>query len=277
MYWSEPVPIVDLARLNAPVQALMRRAGEVAIKPRFGLLRQEHLTTKSGNDHVTIADLDSEAILIEGLSKLLPEASIVAEEAVHADNLVTKRLVDDLCWVVDPLDGTNNFAGGTPPFGIMVALAHAGHTLAGWIYDPLVGRCCYASLNGGAFVNGVTVHSTGTQGVRPVAAISMARVDPTRLSALQASLESTYTIVDTPRCAAEQYPRIALGQNDLAFFNRTSAWDHAAGALFLEEAGGRVRRYDGSRYRLDDDKSGLLAASTPELWEAAAEMLRKLK
>lgn len=65
-----------------------------------------------------------------------------------------------------------------------------------------------------------------------------------------------------------------MGQNDLAFFNRTFAWDHAAGVLFLNEAGGKAARYDGSPYRLDDEKVGLLVAATPALWDWLTELLK---
>jgi fructose-1,6-bisphosphatase/inositol monophosphatase family enzyme len=89
-------------------------------------------------------------------------------------------------------------------------------------------------------------------------------------------LEANSSLVDLPRCAAEQYPRLGLGENDLVFFNRTQPWDHAAGALFLNEAGGKAARYDGTPYRVDDDKSGLLAASSPAIWDWSVDLLSAL-
>jgi fructose-1,6-bisphosphatase/inositol monophosphatase family enzyme len=81
-------------------------------------------------------------------------------------------------------------------------------------------------------------------------------------------------MADIPRCAAEQYPRIVLGVNDLAVFERTLPWDHAAGALLVNEAGGRVSRPDGSPYRIGADPGrGLLAACSPQMWEMAAKIL----
>jgi fructose-1,6-bisphosphatase/inositol monophosphatase family enzyme len=79
--------------------------------------------------------------------------------------------------------------------------------------------------------------------------------------------------VAIPRCAAEQYPRIILGVNDLTLFERTLPWDHAAGVLCLTEAGGVATRFDGSPYRVDDLRSGLIAASTPALWDEACGYL----
>ena len=80
-------------------------------------------------------------------------------------------------------------------------------------------------------------------------------------------------MVDIPRCAAEQYPRLALGVNDLSVFERTLAWDHAAGVLFLNEAGGKAAREDGSPYRVDDHRRGLIAAASPALWDDWAERM----
>ena len=72
-------------------------------------------------------------------------------------------------------------------------------------------------------------------------------------------------------------PRVALGQNDVSIFERTLAWDHAAGALFLNEAGGKVARGDGSAYRVDEpDRKGLIAAATPALWDELAARLARL-
>jgi len=82
-----------------------------------------------------------------------------------------------------------------------------------------------------------------------------------------------FTLVDIPRCAAEQYPRLALGQNDLALFERSHPWDHAPGALFLNEAGGRLLRRDGSEYRIGDGKKGLLGASSQRIWDEGARVL----
>ena len=80
-----------------------------------------------------------------------------------------------------------------------------------------------------------------------------------------------------PGCAAEQYPLVALGEHDLALYERTLAWDHAAGTLWLEEAGGKAARNDGSPYRVDEwDRRGLIAAANPAIWQAMAERLNAL-
>ena len=252
----------------------MRDAASRAILPRWQTLAAHEIQEKAANDAVTIADTESEAILAEGLAKLLPEAAIVGEEAAHADPALLAKLGDALCWIVDPLDGTNNFAKGKPPFGVLVALSEAGETVAGWLYDPLSGRFCHAARGKGAFVGEerVTAHSSGQD--PPIAAISLVFADPARRAALTKHIAPHYTLVDIPRCAAEQWPRLALGVNDISVFERTHAWDHAAGVLFLNEAGGKAARPDGAPYRVDQgDRTGLLGAATPALWDELAERM----
>src|SRR5437763_6327840 len=112
--------------LTTSVTVIMRRAAELAIIPRYRTLQDHHVTEKSEDDIVTIADRESEVILADGLAALLPEAAIVGEEAAHSDPALVGKLGDDLCWIIDPLEGTNNFAAGAPTFGIIVALAEAG-------------------------------------------------------------------------------------------------------------------------------------------------------
>ncbi|MCB2059169.1 MAG: inositol monophosphatase [Novosphingobium sp.] len=252
----------------------MQEAAEKAILPRYQSLADHEVDAKAADDMVTIADHESEKILAERLSRLLPEAAVVGEEAAHDDPAVLDRLGDALCWIVDPLDGTNNFASGKPPFGVLVALAQAGETIGGWILDPLTGRFCHAARDGGAFIDGEPVTSRTSGEARPIAGISMLFVDLERREAMMRHIAPHYTLVDIPRCAAEQYPRLVLGENDVSIFERTLPWDHAAGVLFLNEAGGKAARPDDSPYRVDDyDRPGMIGASTPALWDELAERM----
>ena len=263
-----------MTALDNAVHALMREAAERAILPRYQTLAAHEIDAKAADDVVTIADHEAEAILAEGLARLLPEATIVGEEAAHADPALLDRLGDALCWIVDPLDGTNNFARGAAPFGILVALAEAGETVAGWIYDPLSGRLCHAGRGKGAWIDGERITSHATGGEQPIAAISLVFMDPARREAVKAAVLPHYAVVDIPRCAAEQYPRLVLGVNDVSIFERTLAWDHAAGVLFVNEAGGKAARPDGRAYRVDEAHlPGLLGAATPALWDDLAARL----
>jgi fructose-1,6-bisphosphatase/inositol monophosphatase family enzyme len=263
--------------LTSGVHALMREASERAIMPRYQKLAAEQIVNKAVNDVVTIADGEAEVILTEGLARLLPEAAIVGEEAYHADPSLQDRLGDALCWIVDPLDGTNNFAAGKPPFGVIVSLAEKGETIGGWILDALTGRFCHAARGQGAFVDGTRIQATPSFASPPIAAISLVFADPAKRAALRSEIAPHYTCVDIPRCAAEQWPRLALGINDVSIFERTLAWDHAAGVLFLNEAGGKAARPDGRPYRVDEHLlPGLLGAASPALWDDLAARMAKL-
>jgi fructose-1,6-bisphosphatase/inositol monophosphatase family enzyme len=263
--------------LDAEVLAVIKDAAARAVMPRYQQLEAHEVIDKSPGELVTVADREAEVILADGLAQILPEAAIVGEEACEANPALMDRLGDALCWIIDPIDGTSNFAAGKPPFGIMVALAQAGETIGGWIYDPLRGRFCAAHKGKGATIDGVRVSARTSGQEPPIAAISLVFADPARREALKTHIAPHYTLVDIPRCAAEQYPRIVLGQNDITIFERTLAWDHAAGVLFLNEAGGKVARPDGAPYRVDQHlRPSLIGAASPALWDKLAERMAAL-
>ncbi|MEN7536319.1 inositol monophosphatase family protein [Aurantiacibacter flavus] len=261
---------------HAAVEELLREVTERAILPRFRNLAEGEVEDKGGNDPVTIADKQSEEMLAEGLARIVPGLAVVGEEAAHADPQVPKGLKGD-CWIIDPIDGTRNFAAGKPPFGILLAMASGGEAHTGWIYDCLSGRLCVAHKGKGAFVNGERVEARATGESPPVAAISLLFMDEAKRTAMTEHIAPHYSLVDIPYCAAEQYPRLALGTNDVSIFERTLAWDHAAGVLWLNEAGGKAARPDGSAYRVDEwERKGLIGAASPALWDAMAERLSAL-
>lgn len=264
------------ADLNAAIHALLRDVSERAILPYYQTLADHQIEAKAEDDFVTVADRLSEEMLTEGLAKIVPGLAVVGEEAAHADPSVLDRLSGP-CWIVDPIDGTHNFAQGKPPFGIILAMAEAGEAHTGWIYDPLADRLCIARRGKGAFINGEKITARVTGETPPVAAISLLFMDPARREEMKRRIAPHYRIVDIPRCAAEQYPRLVLGQNDVSIFERTLPWDHAAGVLFINEAGGKAMRPDGSPYRVDETgRTGLIGAASPELWDDLATRLATL-
>lgn len=262
------------ASLHAAVENVMTEAAERAILPRFCQLEAHEIREKTADELVTIADVESEAIISESLAKLIPGAAIVGEEAADADRGVLAHLRDGLCWIIDPLDGTANFAAGHGPFGILVALVERGETIGGWIYDPRARRFLAAFRGEGTLIDGVRVHSRGSAKVPPIASISSLLAPIPARAAMLARVSRHFTIVPIPRCAAEQYPATILGKSDVTLYERTLPWDHAAGTLCLTEAGGVVTRFDGTDYRADDDRTGLIAAATPELWQTAFDHVR---
>lgn len=266
----------EINSLHDQVTALLRKVSREVVLPHFRSLTADQIEEKAADDVVTVADKLSEEMLAEGLGKIIPGLPIVGEEAAHADPSVLDRLSSS-CWIVDPIDGTNNYASGKPPFGILIAMADGGETHTGWIYDPLGDRLCTAHRGKGAYVNGERVAAKTTGQNPPIAAISTVFMDDDQREATKTHIAPHYTLVDIPRCAAEQYPRLALGENDVSIFERTLAWDHAAGVLWLNEAGGKCARPDGSPYRVDEpDRTGLIGAASPELWDDLAARLEKM-
>lgn len=256
-----------LSALDCEIHDLLRFAAQRAMLPRFRNLAAGEIEMKGADDPVTIVDREIEGFLTEALTKLAPGVAVVGEEAVHGDKAVLDHLSGQ-CWIIDPLDGTANFAQGKEPFGIIIALADASEAVAGWIYDPLKDRFCHARRGEGAFVNGDRIAARTTGQAPPVAAVSRLFLTSEEAAMVDAKIAPHYTLVDIPRCAAEQYPRLALGENDISSFKRTLAWDHAAGVLWLNEAGGKAARMDGSAYRVDQhDAPGLIGASSAALWD----------
>ncbi len=266
----------ETTAFHQAVHDLLREVSQKAILPYYQSLAEHHISPKEAGDVVTVADHLAEKMLAEGLTNLA-DIPVVGEEAAFDDELVFDRLVGD-CWIVDPLDGTRNFARGQPPFGILIAMAQGGEAHTGWIYDVLSDRFCVARKGKGAFVNGEKIAARTTGEAKPVAAVSLLFMDMTKREGVLAGIGEHYRLVDVPWCAAEQYPRLALGVNDLSIFERTLPWDHAAGALWLNEAGGKCMRLDGSAYRVDDwERKGLLGAASPALWDEMAERLAGLE
>lgn len=259
--------------LHTPVSDLIGTVAREVVLHHYQHLSAHQIDEKTPGDLVTIADKESERRLSAGLALILPEASIVGEEAVEANPALIERVNDSVAWIIDPIDGTHNYAHGHPPFGIIIALVEAGETVAGWLYDPLTERMCHAVRGGGAFINGEKVQARESGESLPVAAISTLYIPEPRRSALSIAVEGKFTMVDIPRCAAEQYPRLVLGQNDVTLFERTLPWDHAAGVLFIQEAGGKAARLDGSPYRPGDQRKGMLAAASPAMWDRAAAVI----
>lgn len=259
--------------LNSAVAMAMREGAQHAILPRFRPGRPVSAHWKAAGEAVTIADRESELILAERLARLVPGAHIVGEEAAHHDPGILAHMAQGTCWIIDPLDGTANFAAGTGPFGILVALVQDGLPIGGWILDPLTDRFCAAQAGHGATINDEPFRVRASGRTRPQVAVTRLFAEPETRSALVAALSSWCEVLDSPRCAADQYPRIAQGGNDATVFTRTIAWDHAAGVIFLNEAGGRAARPDGRPYHCKDAQGGLVAATCSRDWDAITQAL----
>lgn len=264
----------------AAIARLMAEVARTEIMPRFGRLGPGDLRTKSGPlDPVTVADEAAERALIAGLAGLFPDVGVVGEEGVAADRGLLDRVGEAApVFVVDPIDGTQNFASGLPLFGTMIALIENGTILAGLIHDPLRGDTVVARRGGGArlLVDG--------EAARPIAV-----ADPTPIGESIASVSWQYMAeperrtvlgnitrfgqVPNFRCAAATYRAIATGQMHAALSRRTLPWDHAPGAIIVAEAGGHVATPEGRDWHPADFRGGVLAATDPESWAAYRDTL----
>lgn len=242
--------------------------------PRFRNLRADEVAEKSRGEIVTVADHESEIYLHEGLELIDPGVRIIGEEACSHDPALMEELGHGRIWIIDPIDGTANFAAGRQPFGLIIALVEDGVTTAGWLYDPVSERVCHAVKGGGAFVGDEPVRTRARERERPVATLATQFMASAARERVHARTGEAFELVPIPRCAAEHYPRLAAGEYDVALFQRTLPWDHAAGALFLCEAGGRVTRWNGAPYRIDDGGIGLLAAASQAAWQRAMDAIR---
>lgn len=258
--------------IHDKVSALLHHVSDNIILPYYQSLKENEIEEKSPGDLVTIADKLSEEMLSERLADILPNAKIVGEEAAAADPSILDYISADQCWIIDPIDGTGNYARGSGAFGIIIALAQNNETVAGWLYDPIKKRLCHTFKGQGAFINDQPINVIKNAHNPPIAAIATGFMSDVDREKTLKQADGHFQIVPIPMCAAEQYPLLAMGDHNISIFERTLPWDHAAGILFLNEAGGKAARWDGSDYRPADQKSGLLGASSPKLWDEAAKI-----
>jgi fructose-1,6-bisphosphatase/inositol monophosphatase family enzyme len=264
----------------AAVIALLRDVAAAEILPRFKHLRAGDVRTKAGPlDPVTVADEAAEKALTAGFNALFPGYDVLGEEAVSADVSRLKRLQSPgRVWIIDPIDGTANFAAELPLFGVMAALVEEDRILAGFIYDPFGDDCAVALAGQGAWL----IAQDGTR--RPLRVAAPVPVnqmvgsmswrfmpEPLRSHVLH-RLDRLAAVTDY-RCAAHQYRMLAAGHCHVQLFRKLLPWDHAAGFLLHQEAGGYGRRFDGSAYAPSDIEGGLLLAPDQESWEALSEAL----
>ncbi|MFE4494839.1 inositol monophosphatase family protein [Streptomyces niveus] len=224
------------------VEAALRDAAAAEIMPRYRQLAAHEIVEKSGpHDLVTSADRGAEEHLTASLTKLLPGSVVVGEEAVHADPAVIGALRGDApVWIVDPVDGTRQFVRGEPGFCTLVALAQGGELLASWTYVPATDEMATAVRGRGAFLDGVPLHC-GTPAPGAVLEVAMSHPDFTTPEEKRALLgvQNADDLAARPcGSAGLEYLDIARGALDAVAFSWELPWDHAAGLLLVEEAGG---------------------------------------
>ena len=143
-----------MPNLTDHVCNLLRDVAHTVVMPRFMALKLGEIEIKAPNEPVTIADREAEDRISVALATLLPGSRVVGEEACSANFALLAGLGKGLVWIVDPIDGTANFAAGRAPFAMMIALMREGELICSWIYDPLNDRLAVAELGSGAWIGG---------------------------------------------------------------------------------------------------------------------------
>lgn len=268
------------ARLAAEVAALLREAARAEILPRFRRLDMGGVRTKTGPlDLVTDADEAAERVIAAGLAARFPGCLVVGEEAAAADPALLAGLGEaDLAFVVDPVDGTANFAAGLPLFGTMAAAVVRGEVAAAWIHDPIGDDTAMALRGEGAWIEDRTGRRCDLRVAAPVpvermvGAIAWGWMPEPLKSRVTSRLPRLAATVGY-RCAAHEYRLAAGGHVHLLVYNRLMPWDHAPGWLLHREAGGYSARFDGSAYSPLRHGGGLICAPDEGSWLAAREAL----
>ncbi|MCX7374752.1 MAG: inositol monophosphatase [Alphaproteobacteria bacterium] len=267
-------------RAMEDVAALLREAAAAEILPRFRRLDAAAIRRKSSAlDLVTDADEAAERHITAGLHRRFPGCLVVGEEACAADPALLGRLGSvPLCFVVDPVDGTSNFAAGLPLFGVLCAAIVNGEVAASWLLDPIAGDCAMALRGEGAW--GISLDGArhdlrlGPAPALPqmLGAIAWGFMAPERRARVLPRLEKLAGVLSL-RCAAHEWRLAATGHLGVLVYNRLLPWDHAAGWLLHREAGGHSARFDGSAYTPLESTGGIVAAPSRDAWRELMDAL----
>jgi len=251
--------------LNIAVRAA-RRAGSIINRASLGGADLQ-VRAKQVNDFVTQVDRAAEQAVIETIRKAYPDHAFLAEESGASGEAEHQ-------WIVDPLDGTTNFIHGFPQYAVSVALRHRGALAHGVVYDPARNELFTASKGGGAFLNDRRIRVSKCTKLQDALVGTgfpfkeLERVD-LYLKQLRILMASTSGI-RRAGAAALDLAYVACGRLDAFWEMGLSAWDMAAGALLIQEAGGLV---GGMRGEQDYMESGDICAATPKLFPALLEAL----
>lgn len=221
-----------------------RDAGRLLLE-KFG--RGIAVTKKGDINLVTEADLASEALIVERIRSHFPKHAILAEESGEAkiDGDSTWK------WIIDPLDGTTNFAHGYPCFGVTITLEHNGEVVAGVTFDPTRDELFSAERGLGASLNNKPIRVSDCEELSEALLVTGFPYDIKRREDFARHLTQFLLSsrgVRRDGSAAIDMAYVACGRFDGFWEEGLNPWDMAAGVLLIEEAGGQVSNYDGSRF-----------------------------
>ena len=261
----------------------VRDTGRREIMPHFRNLEPDAISSKvDAKDLVTNADRAAEIAIARAVAKILPYAVVVGEEAV-SDRPVVQDLIAtaDTAVVVDPIDGTGNFVAGLSVFGTILAVVEKGETVFGLLYDPVLDDWIFSILGGGAYFTSDNVSArpvkvseprklTASRGFLPLD--NYAALD--RAKAMQAF--SPVYQMSAIRCSCQEYRLLVSGQADFLLSASLNPWDHAAGLLILDEAGGWAKVNGDTSYAPILRDGRVIAASCQAVGEGAWDLAKCL-
>ncbi|MBA2379968.1 MAG: inositol monophosphatase [Blastocatellia bacterium] len=224
-----------------------RDAGRILLE-KFG--RIDTVTKKGDINLVTEADLASEALIIERIKSHFPRHSILAEEA---GNAVVIGGEGGHKWIIDPLDGTTNYAHGYPCFCVTIALENDGEIVLGVTYDPTRDELFTAEKGKGAALNGKPMRVSSTDILGNSLLVTGFPYDIKQREDFARHLTELLLNsrgVRRDGSAALDMAYVACGRFDGFWEEGLNPWDVAAGKILIEEAGGTVTYYDGSQFSI---------------------------
>lgn len=280
-----PLPVTALsAAQQTSLVNIVRRAAKTEILPRFRNLSAHQIGTKSGpQDLVTEADTAAEAMIARGILQLFPNAVVIGEEAAAANPALRQKAAEaELAFIIDPVDGTWNFAHGVPLFGVILAATRFGKPVFGMLYDPMVDDWVIADDQSATRIIGagraarVTSVSDGgaldqLSGVMHFYLMSQEQQDKL------APVLPNFSRMSSMRCSCHEYRVMAQGGVDFTLSGVLNPWDHAAGVLLCNQAGGVAKMLDGRDYDIGIEDGFLLCAPNQDTWDTLAEALAPLK
>ncbi len=237
-----------LAALVPAVERLLRRVAEDEVMSRFNHLEHSDIHTKgTSSDLVTTADLEAEKRIREGLLEILPGSLVIGEESAYQTPEILHHLdTAKPVWIIDPLDGTHNFAHAQPCFAVICALVEKGETVLGWILDPVCAICMIVRKGHGVRQIHGDLHEGPKLTMRNVSAIEALR--GSIAEGVRKRLETRPQEAKPPmhfvryHCVGREYMDLISGKLNFALYGGNLwPWDHAAGTLMVAEAGGTAR------------------------------------
>lgn len=261
----------EVAQILHVAKTAAKAGGEIASGYfQQGVAIRSKNDTKS-YDLVTDADVESERAIADVIRKSFPDHQILGEESLTGDTQA-----DDL-WIVDPIDGTTNFAHGIPHFAISIAYYQKGIGQCGVVYNPAREDWFWATNGGGAFHNGSPIQTATEDSLDQVLVgvgfyYDRGAMMEATLAAVHELFEQHIHCIRRFGTAALDLCQVAMGNFGAFFEFQLSSWDFAAGAIIVNEAGGVITTCDGSMLPLD--KTSVLAANT-QLHNIMTELLKK--